>query len=657
MKTEPIVPARLRWTPERVPFSAEFGDVYHPAAGALLQAEHVFLAGNGLPARWQGHERFVILETGFGLGNNFLATWDAWRRDDHACERLHFISIEKHPLSRDDLRTMHAGSPLAGLVGQLIDAWPLLTPNLHRLSFEGGRIELLLALGDVTAWLPELVAQVDAFYLDGFAPAKNPQMWQPRVFKALARIAAPEATAATWTAARDVRKGLTAAGFEVHLAPGRGGKRDITLASYAPAFTPRRTPQHVSVPKHDTRHAVIVGAGLAGCATALALAEQGWTSTLIDRRDAPAQETSGNPGGLFHGIVNPQDGAHARFNRAAALEAQRIISQAVRRRPSIGSVQGLLRLENSGAAVDTMAATLLRLGLPGDYVQAVDAEQASRLAGLPLAHPAWFYPGGGWVRPVELADEFLRRSAGMAQWRGLSTVQSLHREGSRWYALDATGAAIAEADTVVLANAGDALRLLGHPAWPIEAVRGQISMIGADRVAALPRIPIAGAGYLLPEVDGRAVFGATSQSNDSESGLRDSDHAFNLAQLGRLAGASFAAMPPPLHGRTGWRWVSDDRLPLIGAVPDVKAADAAARLDQPRLVPRLPGLFVFTALGSRGITWSALGAQVLASAVTGAPSPLEASLLDSVDPARFITRTANRESAHRHADGSARPCG
>jgi tRNA 5-methylaminomethyl-2-thiouridine biosynthesis bifunctional protein len=175
-------------------------------------------------------------------------------------------------------------------------------------------------------------------------------------------------------------------------------------------------------------------------------------------------------------------------------------------------------------------------------------------------------------------------------------------------------------------------------------VRGLVSLARAAGLA-LPRLPIAGAGYLLPAVGDRAVFGATSQSGDDDASVRDADHAHNLAQLASLVGNVPALAPHDLSGRVGWRWVSDDRLPLIGAVPDVAGLAAASRLDQPRLVPRLAGLWMFTALGSRGITWSALGAQLLASWVTGGPSPVEASLLDALDPARFISRDARRAAA------------
>ncbi len=651
MKTQPIIPARLQWNDDGVPFSPEYDDVYHPRAGALEQARHVFLGGNDLPQRWLGRDRFVVLETGFGLGNNFLATWDAWRHSAPPGARLHFISIEQHPLARDDLRTVHRDSTLAPLAEQLIAAWPPLTPNLHRLSLDDGRVQLLLALGDAVAWLPELVAQADAFYLDGFAPAKNPQMWQPRIFKALARLAAPGATAATWTAARAVREGLSAAGFQVELAAGQGGKRDITLARYAPAFTPRRAPSRLAAPAAASRHAVVIGAGLAGCAAAWALAEQGWTSTVLDRRETPAQESSGNPGGLFHGIVNPQDGAHARFNRAAALEATSAVREALAHHGALGGVDGLLRLETSGTDASTMRMTLDRLRLPPDYVQALDCDAASEACGLPIAHPAWFYPGGGWVQPAALAASFLKRAGTSARFRAQVQVESLRRVDERWQVIDARGELIDESEVVVLANAGDALRLLDHPGWPVEKLRGQISVLPLRPHGprfALPRMPMAGAGYLLPAVDGLAVFGATSQRGDDDPTVRASDHADNLAQLARLTGAALDIRSEDLQGRTGWRWVSDDRLPIIGAAPQALPSPAAGhwlRLDQPRLVPRMPGLFVFAALGSRGISWSALGAQVLASAISGAPSPLEASLLDAVDPARFVVREARRRAS------------
>ena len=191
-----LTAARLAFAEDGTPFSPEFGDLYHSAAGGVAQAQHVFLRGNGLPERWADAPRFSILETGFGFGLSFLATWHAWQEDPRRCARLHFVSVEKHPFSAQDLAVLHAPhAGLAPLSAELRDAWPMLVPGLHRLEFAGGRVVLTLAFGDAAALLPQLRLAADAVFLDGFAPAKTPDMWSPELLKAVARLCAPGATA------------------------------------------------------------------------------------------------------------------------------------------------------------------------------------------------------------------------------------------------------------------------------------------------------------------------------------------------------------------------------------------------------------------------------------------------------------------------------
>ncbi|MBK1613189.1 oxidoreductase [Rubrivivax gelatinosus] len=632
MKTEPVVPANIAFDAAGQAHAPDFGDCYHPPIGAFEQAQHVFLGGNGLPGRWAGRGRFVVLETGFGLGNNFLATWAAWRDDPARCERLVFVSLERHPPRRADLEAAHRGSQRPELAAALLAAWPAAMPNLHPLAFDGGRVQLLLGFGDAAALLPELHLSADAIYLDGFAPVCNPAMWQPRLFQALGRLCRPGSTAATWSVARPVRDGLAAAGFDVQRVPGIGGKREISVARWAPRFVPPAPPRDAAaVPQ--ARTAIVVGAGLAGAAVAQALAAQGLEVTVLERHARPAAETSGNPAGIFHGTVHADDGPHARLLRAGALLAARDYGALFEAGQVPGSARGLLRLDPG--PVEAMRALAARQRLPADWVRPLDAAETAGLAGVDPGSPAWLYPGGGWCSPPKLAAHWLALPG--VRFVGGVTVERVDRAGADWCVFDAAGTLLAQAPVLVLANASEAARLaapwLPGGGWPLRRVRGQVSAWTGPRPPL--QLPLAGGGYALPGPDGGVVFGATSQAGDEDTALRESDHADNLAKLARLTGLVPPADALAWPGRVGWRLVAEDKLPIIGALP---AAVPEHRAEQPRRWPRHAGLFVCTALGSRGLTLAPLAGRLVAAMATSAPWPLEQDLADAVDPARWLAR-------------------
>lgn len=649
MKFGPLQPAQIDFAEPGVPRSTVYQDVYHTRSGALGQVRHVFLAGNGLPRRWSGRRRFVVLETGFGLGNNFLGTWAAWRDDPHRCEQLVFVSIEKHPPRLADLAQAHQGSALPDLAEELVKAWPPLTPDIHVLDFAQGRVRLLLVLADLAAALPELVAGADAIYLDGFAPNRNPEMWDRFRLKSLARLAAPGATVATWSVARELRDGLASAGFVVEKAQGFSGKREMTIGRFEPKFIAEPPPgRRPMTPQPAAVTVAVVGAGLAGAAVARALALQGVAVEVLEARTEPAQAASGNPAGLFHGIVHGHDGAHARWLRAAALLAQREVGAAISTGQVLGAL-GLLRGEST-LSLEAMRGMLEAQALPADWVQAWPAHQAAQRSGLAWTQPAWFYPGGGWVALAELVRHWL--SSASIQLRQNTRVARLEREASGWNLLDANGRCITNAQAVVLANSANAMRLLNQPAWPWQMQRGQVTLLSGD----LPRLPlpVANNGYALSLPDGQLLCGATSRLDAAhEAGEEfrqpsDDEHASNLGTLQRLTGwpatESAWANSLTIKGRVGWRMQTGDRLPLLGPVPDAIQPTSLYRADQPRFVPRLPGLYLACGFGSRGITHAALAGEVVAAWITGAPMPVPASLLDAVDPARFAARL-NRKPA------------
>lgn len=227
--------ARLVLDEHGTPYSESYGDVYHSAAGGQAQTRHVFLAGNGLPERWRGKPRFTILELGFGLGLNFLTTWQAWQEDSRRCAELRYIALEKHPFTAADLGHAHAAwAGLAAFSKDLLAGWPAPAPGRYRLNPAPG-VVVELFVGDARGVLPGLPADLkaDALFLDGFAPDRNPELWSPEVFGELRRRCAPGATLATWSVAGRVRRALVAAGFSVERRPGFAGKRQMLAGALA----------------------------------------------------------------------------------------------------------------------------------------------------------------------------------------------------------------------------------------------------------------------------------------------------------------------------------------------------------------------------------------------------------------------------------------
>ena len=635
-----IVPATPAFDADGTPFSPEYGDVYHNADSGPGEARHVFLGGIGLPARWAGARLFTIVETGFGLGLNFLATWNAWRADPARPQRLHFVSIEKHPFTRDGLTALHARYPeFAPLAAQLRAAWPLPLPGLHRLEFEDGGVSLTLALADAVNVLPRLRLAADAFYLDGFAPGRNPDMWSPALMKALARLARPGATLATYTTARHVRDALTGAGFACELRPGFGRKRHMLAARFAPRWTPRRAPP-VS-PGWPDRHAMIVGAGLAGAAVAERLAARGWRIDLIERHTAPAMEASGLPAGVFHPLVARDDSVLARLTRAGflyALARWQALEAAGHRLDWARC--GVLQLARDAAEETRMKRAPAALGLPPGYAEYLPHPVAALRAGCDVTAGGLWFPGAGWIRPAALVGAQL--AAASTGERGLTLhagreVKTLSREEERWVARAADGTEIASAPVCVLANAHDAARLvtLGPPA--LKRVRGQVTRLPAGSCGGLTAV-VAGAGYLVPAPDG-VVAGASYDVDDADPAPRASGHAGNLARLAQLLPHPPRLDASRLKGGVAFRCVAADRLPAIGAWPDIAATRAGrAQLSGAHLrdMPRLPGLYGAIAYASRGLTWAALGGEIVASTIEGEPLPVEGNLADAVDPARFV---------------------
>ena len=586
-----VVPGRYELRDD-TPYSPAYGDVYHSARGGIAQARHVFLGGNDLPARWARRERYVILETGFGFGLNFLVTWRARQDDPHRCRRLHFVAVEKHPFALGDLRALHERYPeLKEEASALHSAWPPLVSGVHRLEF--GDVVLTLVFADI-AVLRDLRMSADAIYLDGFAPAKNPEMWTHQVMRHLSRLAAPDATLATWSVAAPVREALRVTGFAVEKRAGFADKREMLVATKN-----RDSPQkNRDSPYFSQRNAVVIGAGVAGAAVCERLCARGWEVALYERHAAPAQEASGNHAGAFHPVLTPDDSIFARLTRAAFLYALPYWE----RLPGVQRDRcGVLQLARSDKELGSQREAVR--GLPPEYAQFVSREEASDHAGVPVAAAGLWFPQGGWLKPRTLVQAQLDACGARLHRHFGVTLEELPR-----------------APVVILANAGEAPKLCPVPNLRLRRVRGQLTYVPEDALEP-PHVVVLRGGMVLPATDGVCVAGATYDLEDPQSALREEDHAGNLERLRGILGVEVRA---PVEGRVGFRAVTPDRLPVVGKIAD--------------------GVYGAFAYGSRGLVWAALAAELIASELDGEPLPIEGALGDAMDPGRFKRRAVSRGS-------------
>ena len=613
MNAEPVA-----WRADGVPRSERFDDIYHTETGALAQSRHVFLGGCGLPEAWAGQPQWLILETGFGLGLNFLTTWQAWRSDSARPRMLHFVSVEAHPVSPDDLlRAAGAYPELASLAGELAAQWHGLLPGFHRLAFDEGRVLLTLCIGDVQPMLRAQRFEADSVFLDGFSPQQNPAMWSEDTLKAVSRFARQGTRIATWTIARAVRDALVQFGFTVEKRQGLPPKRDCLHGVFAPAWTVRRrgpTPERIRAPGH----CAVIGAGLAGAAVAASLARRGWQVTVLEAAERPASGASGLPVGMLAPHVSPDDALLSRLTRAGIratwIELTRLLEEGRDWRAS-----GVLERRPDG---DVRVPPGWSDDGPNESWPANGAQLAA--VGLPVDVPALWHARAAWVRPHRLIAAWLRQPG--VEFRGGCQVARLEHHANGWQLFDPAGELLTDADRVVICAGFESGRFA--PKLPLQPVRGQVAWGHIPDDIELPATPLNGDGHLIarvPDAEGSPIWlaGATFDRDSTDLAPIAADSDANRERLARLHPASAAALAPSfahgkIHSWVGIRCASGDRRPLVGPI------DAEA-----------PGLWACTALGSRGLSFAALCAELLAAQWHAEPLPLPATLAKALGTQRL----------------------
>ncbi len=577
----PIQAARVAFDGP-APISTRFGEGYFAAEDPLGEARAVFLAGCGLPERWRGRRRFVVGELGFGAGRNLAALLDLWARARPPAARLHVFSVEAQPLSREDAARALAPWPeLARLAGRLLARWPAPTRGFHRLDFPEIAATVDIAHAEAAQALETWSGRADAWFLDGFSPARNPAMWRPPLLRLVTARSAPGARAASFTAAGQVRRDLAAAGFVVERRPGFGRKRHRLEARL-----PGEPPPEPAAPR-----VAILGAGIAGAALARAVFALG-AEPRVFASGAPA--ASAGPAALVAprldaGLAAPAALFAQAFARAVDLygpHPEAILGRGAR---LFGAGERDLARFKKIAASDLFA--------PGSLCIAAERPPELWLREALVVEPAVLL--AAWLRNVEAAR-----------------VASIERKGASWRLRDCDGERIIEADVVFVA-AGMASGALAR--LPLLPVRGQASLAQGVAWSEARLFP---GGYALPTRAG-VLFGATHDRGDDDSAPRQADHARNLSLAQGAPELAAAVAGRPLAAHAGVRATTRDYLPLAGATGD--------------------GLFVLGGLGSRGFTVAPLLAEHVAALALGAPSALSADIARLVDPARASLEPGGRQ--------------
>lgn len=645
MNEAPISHARIEWQQDGLPWSPLFGDIYFSRADGGAETRHVFLDGNDLPARFAAAgERFVIGECGFGSGLNFLLAWQLWDKVAPPGSRMYFISAEQFPLRHEDLMRFHALWPeLAPWCRPLQESWVDQGNGLHRLVLGSTQkpVYLDLLLGDASTRFGELLRShaglVDAWFLDGFAPRSNPAMWSGELFRHMATLSHSGTTLATYSVAAVVKQGLQEAGFSIAKAPGHGNKRHMLKARLQAKTTSTLSAQTA----RPGTSVAIIGGGIAGCSVARALARKGCHCVVLEQGNSLAPGASGNPRGVLFLPLHREPSAKTRYLRQSYLFAARQYT-------TLSSVYSDIDWQGEGALQLTRKNSedyFERVAENSDYwpglVSHLDATEATAKAGIAVEQDALYLPLSGTLKPAELCRALASDEA--VTVRTGCRVDSMRREGEGWALLDGAGNTIVTTSQVVIANARDALHLLPDSDYPLHPNRGQLTRLQKTPASAGLQTVLCGRGYLSPIHGGEHICGGCFNPGDDTSIATAEDSARNLALLRELnpaVGEAFGSSDI-LGERAAQRCTTRDYLPLIGAVATLTGETLTDPLD----AAGEQGLYLFSGLGSHGITTSALGAELLASMMTGDPWPIEPSLAALIAPARFAWRKARKGQA------------
>ncbi|MFL0803221.1 MAG: bifunctional tRNA (5-methylaminomethyl-2-thiouridine)(34)-methyltransferase MnmD/FAD-dependent 5-carboxymethylaminomethyl-2-thiouridine(34) oxidoreductase MnmC [Agarilytica sp.] len=698
--------ANIEWDEQGLPFSAGFDDIYFSKRDGIAESRYVFLEANNLSKRWEtltNDDIFTIGETGFGTGLNFLLAWQLWaNRKNKNTAHLHFISVEKYPLKRSDLTQALALWPeLAPYCEALIASYPPQPmSDIHRIQFPNDKVTLTLCFGEASECFEQIapisktgpnIAQqdygigrcsphMDAWFLDGFAPSKNPEMWNEKLFSAIKQLSHQRSSFATFTAASFVRKQLSDIGFSCRKIKGFGRKREMLVGEFSglgckptqSSTEQTAPPTHFREYKHQkvdadsawhlndrstlppVEHCIVVGGGLAGCHTAFALAQKNIKVTLLEKESKLAQHASGNKQGVVYAKLSPYDSPLNTFNLNALLYATQFYNTQ-KLYESTGDQCGVLHLATSEATKTQYKAFCEHFRESPQFAQWLDTENCERISGVKSHYPALYLPQTGWLSPADVCAHLIKHP-NIHVFTGAELTELKHND-HQWQVSLSSSAPIdsdgLSCDAVVLANAYAASSLSHTATLPLKRIRGQVTHIPSNPRSQQLRTVLCGDGYIAPATDNHHCVGASFNLHSFSPEISPEDHLDNLKKLAQLSPEltpnDVLADLMPLSGKVGFRCTTPDYFPIVGPAPDIAqmtstfaflSKKANAVIDN--LGAYHPHLYVNLGHGSRGLCYTPLAAETLACQIAGHPLPISRSLLKHLHPGRFLVRDLMR---------------
>jgi len=670
-----LKPPSISWNDLDEPINTQFEDCYLFTEDGRDEAWYNYIEGNNLEQRFSelnAGDPFVVAETGFGTGLNFLNCLKCFSVHANPDAQLHFYSSELYPLTADMIRRALAPySDYADQIERLCKKLPPPIPGVYRLHF--GNVALTLMYGDSFACYEQLRTTshplavesnqfvVDAWFLDGFAPSRNPEQFSEDMLSMAASFCKPGSTLTTFSVAAAIKKPLVKFGFKLNKRSGYSLKREMLCATYDGKahhhYTHNSDPcpwwAYRSQPKPDSDSLIVViGAGIAGSMMAYKLANLGYQVLVIEQGHEAATLGSGNSQGAIYGKLSNTTQALNQLVIGSQIYSARLYRELLADQPELGHECGMIQIPSLERDHGMQQLVAEHLAGCDSYVRPISKDEASSIAGVPVADGGLFFGESWWLAPKALCAWLLQHDNISVKFN--TRVESIHSFDSSSHELSLSSGDKINASQVVICCAQHTRHLRPELSSALRTVAGQTTEFKHHELSKLKTIVCAEA-YVPPASNGKMITGASFHPNQEHISLSDEDHNHNLNKLAGLFDQN-TVLPTDVEiegGHAAIRCATRDYLPLVGAAPNTaNLSDTFARLKDNKnakidaLGDYDEGIWILAGLGSRGLSYAPLCAEILVSAMTSQPPPVGRELCQALSPARFIVRSIIRANAN-----------